>query len=64
MTRNANYPPNLTRYSSETYVSKVLKKDPNWLRESQEDVEFEYSKPRGGDRLFKGFYKNRGPYAS
>lgn len=63
MTRNANYPPNLTRSSSETYVSKVLKKDPNWLRDSQEDVEFEYTKPRGGDRLFKGFYKSRGPYA-
>lgn len=56
-------PPNLVKYTSQTYLSLVLKRDPNWLRNSEEQVEYEFAKPRGGERLFLGFYKTRGPYA-
>lgn len=56
-------PPNLTRYTSETYISKLFKKDPNWLRESQEQDEYEMSSPRAEKRIFKGYYASRGPYA-
>ena len=57
-------PPNLTRYTSETYISKLFKKDPNWLRESQEQDEYEMSSPRYEKRVFKGYYASRGPYAA
>ena len=64
MTSGGPKPPNLTRYTSETYISKLFKKDPNWLRESQEQVEYEMSSPKGnGVREFKGYYASRGPYA-
>lgn len=56
-------PPRLTRYSSEDYTTKVLKKDPNWLRDSQENVEYEMSSNGPQPRTFKGFYRSRGPYA-
>lgn len=63
MTSGGPKPPKLTRYTSETYVSIVLRRDPNYARESQEDVEYEMSSPKAGVRIFKGFYKSRGPYA-
>lgn len=56
-------PPTLTRYKSESYISKLMRKDPNWLRDGQEQVEYEMPSPRGENRIFKGFYTSRGPYA-
>lgn len=58
-------PPRLTRYSETSYTSKVYKADKNFLRNSEEQDEYEVSNPKGGKpRVFKGFYKTRGPYAS
>ena len=64
MTSGGPKPPKLTRYTSESYVSKLFKKDPNWLRDSQEQTEYEVSSPKGGTREFKAYYASRGPYAS
>lgn len=65
MTSGGPKPPSLTRYTEHTYLSDVLKRDRNWLRDSQEDVEYEMSNNKGtGPRIFKGFYKSRGPYAA
>lgn len=64
MTSGGPKPPNLTRYSEKSWESMVYAKDKNFLRQSQEDVEYEMPRPRGGKpRIFKGFYKSRGPYA-
>lgn len=58
-------PPKLTRYTETSYESKVYAADKNFMRASQEDVEYEMSNPKGtGPRVFKGFYRTRGPYAS
>lgn len=57
-------PPKLTRYTSKSYEGEVLKADPDFLRASQEDVEYEFSSNRNGQRVFKGFYRSRGPYAA
>lgn len=56
-------PPNLTRFTSESYESKVFRADPDWLRDSQRDVEYEMSSNKGGTRDFYGYYRSRGPYA-
>ena len=56
-------PPKLTRYSEQSYEAKVYKADKDFLRSSQEQDEYEFSSPRGGSpRIFKGYYKTRGPY--
>lgn len=63
MTSGGPKPPRLTRYMEESYIAKVLKRDPNWLRQSQEQDEYEMSSKDGRPRIFKGFYRSRGAYA-
>lgn len=37
----------------------ILQRDPDWYREEAEVIEFEFS----NGRIFKGKYRERGPYA-
>lgn len=60
-----------------TWLALVLQADPNHVRKSQDPVEYEFNAPGGprpgfdyqqdlykdGQRIFRGFYQSRGPYA-
>lgn len=65
-TRKPTYPPSLTRYAEQSYLSKVLQADPDFQQDGNRTTEYEVSSTggTGKPRVFNGWYKNRGAYAS
>jgi hypothetical protein len=50
--------PRLTRSTSFSYYAKVLEADPEFVQNANNVVEYEMS----NGKVFKGFFKARGPY--
>lgn len=50
------------QFLSVTYLSEILKADPELFTESNFPVEYDF-RQRGTGREFRGYYKKRGAYA-
>lgn len=63
----------MTRTITRDFRSLVIRADPDWPRDKRFVTEYEFTAPsspsgdprthEGGQRIFKGFYDQRGPYA-